>query len=93
MGKRKKRSWGLIIITGALMFYIGTVLVKQQAIMNSQRQQLKQLEQNIEQEKELNEKLLRQKEKVASEKYNEKIARESLGMVKNGERVFVDVNQ
>ncbi|HHV30212.1 FtsB family cell division protein [Acetivibrio mesophilus] len=93
MGKRKKRSWGLIIITGALMFYIGTVLVKQQAIMNSQRQQLKQLEQNIEQEKELNEKLLRQKEEVASEKYNEKIARESLGMVKNGERVFVDVNQ
>lgn len=93
MSKRKKRSWGLIIITGALMFYIGTVLVKQQAIMNSQRQQLKQLEQNIEQEKELNEKLLRQKEEVASEKYNEKIARESLGMVKNGERVFVDVNQ
>ncbi|GAE87206.1 cell division protein DivIC [Acetivibrio straminisolvens JCM 21531] len=75
------------------MFYIGTVLVRQQAIIHSQRQQLKQIQENIEQEKELNEKLLRQKEEVASEKYNEKIARESLGMVKNGERVFVDVNR
>ncbi|ABN53860.1 MAG TPA: septation inhibitor protein [Hungateiclostridium thermocellum] len=93
MNKRKKRSWGLIIITGALMMYLGTVLVKQQFIINSQRQQLKQIQENIEQEKELNEKLLRQKEEIASKEYSEKIARESLGMVKNGERVFVDVNQ
>ncbi|HOM03272.1 MAG TPA: septum formation initiator family protein [Acetivibrio sp.] len=93
MNKRKKRSWGLIIITGALMVYIGTVLVKQQLMMNSQRQQLKQIQENIEHEKELNEKLLKQKEEIASEKYNERIARETLGMVKNGERVFVDVNQ
>jgi len=83
----------LIIITGALMMYLGTVLVKQQFIINSQRQQLKQIQENIEQEKELNEKLLRQKEEIASKEYSEKIARESLGMVKNGERVFVDVNQ
>ncbi|WP_136479157.1 septum formation initiator family protein [Acetivibrio thermocellus] len=93
MNKRKKRSCGLIIITGALMMYLGTVLVKQQFIINSQRQQLKQIQENIEQEKELNEKLLRQKEEIASKEYSEKIARESLGMVKNGERVFVDVNQ
>jgi len=93
MNKRKKRSWGLIIITGALMMYLGTVLVKQQFIINSQRQQLKQIQENIEQEKELNEKLLRKKEEIASKEYSEKIARESLGMVKNGERVFVDVNQ
>jgi len=73
--------------------YLGTVLVKQQFIINSQRQQLKQIQENIEQEKELNEKLLRQKEEIASKEYSEKIARESLGMVKNGERVFVDVNQ
>lgn len=83
----------MIIITGALMMYLGTVLVKQQFIINSQRQQLKQIQENIEQEKELNEKLLRQKEEIASKEYSEKIARESLGMVKNGERVFVDVNQ
>jgi len=75
------------------MMYLGTVLVKQQFIINSQRQQLKQIQENIEQEKELNEKLLRQKEEIASKEYSEKIARESLGMVKNGERVFVDVNQ
>jgi len=43
----------LIIITGALMMYLGTVLVKQQFIINSQRQQLKQIQENIEQEKSL----------------------------------------
>jgi len=64
------------------MMYLGTVLVKQQFIINSQRQQLKQIQENIEQEKELNEKLLRQKEEIASKEYSEKIARESLGMVK-----------
>lgn len=93
MNKGKKRSWGLIIITGFFVFYIVTVLINQQGIMNSQKQQLAQLQLNIEQEKELNEKLLRQKEEVTSEEYNEKIARENLGMIKNGERVFVDMNQ
>lgn len=93
MNKGKKRSWGLIIITGFFVFYIVTVLINQQGIMNSQKQQLAQLQLNIEQEKELNEKLLRQKEEVTSGEYNEKIARENLGMIKNGERVFVDMNQ
>jgi len=84
---------GIDYYNRGLMMYLGTVLVKQQFIINSQRQQLKQIQENIEQEKELNEKLLRQKEEIASKEYSEKIARESLGMVKNGERVFVDVNQ
>jgi len=57
---------GIDYYNRALMMYLGTVLVKQQFIINSQRQQLKQIQENIEQEKELNEKLLRQKEEIAS---------------------------
>ncbi|MFZ5986553.1 MAG: FtsB family cell division protein [Bacillota bacterium] len=92
MNKRKKPNWGLRIILGVAIVYLGFVLIKQQGIIYNQHVELKQIQAKIEKEKELNKKLVKQKEEVSSDEYIEKIAREKLGMVRHGERVFVDAN-
>jgi len=92
MNKRKKRSWGLILITGVFILNIGIVLVKQEKMMRAQQKELEEIQSNIERENELNKKLLQQKQEVNSDEYIEKIARENLGMIKDGEKIFVDVD-
>lgn len=93
MNKRKKPAWGLIIITSVLLIYLGYVFVKQQNMINSQQSYLEELQSKIDEEKNLNKKLLKQKEEINSKEYIEKVAREKLDMVKHGERVFVDINR
>lgn len=55
--------------------------------------EIKQLEQKIAKEEEEKRSLLEQKDEISSDESIEKIAREKLGMVKDGERVFVDTNK
>jgi cell division protein FtsL len=92
MNKRKKRSWGLILITGVFILNIGIALVKQEKMIRAQQKELDKIQSNIEQENELNKKLLQQKQEVKSDEYIEKIARENLGMIKDGEKIFIDVD-
>lgn len=93
MNKRKKPAWGLIIITSVLLIYLGYIFVKQQNMIYSQQSYLEELQAKIDEEKNLNKKLLKQKEEINSKEYIEKVAREKLDMVKHGERVFVDINR
>ncbi len=55
--------------------------------------EIKQLEQKISKEEEEKRRLLEEKDEISSDESIEKIAREKLGMVKDGERVFVDTNK
>lgn len=93
MNKRKKPSWGLIIVTSVFLLYLGYVFIKQENMMYAQQISMEDIQAKIDEEKALNEKLLKQKEEINSEEYIEKIAREKLDMVKQGERVFVDINK
>jgi cell division protein FtsB len=54
---------------------------------------MKNIEAKIIGENKQNETLKKQKDTMNSDEYIEKTAREKLGMVKPGERVFVDVNR
>lgn len=81
------------IVTIGLFIYFGWILIDQQKIIYSMEQQKKIMETNIEEEKKLNEELKKQKEIVGSDDLIEKIAREKLGMVKKGEKIFVDTNK
>ncbi|HQA56642.1 MAG TPA: septum formation initiator family protein [Acetivibrio sp.] len=92
MNKRKKRSWGLILITGVFIVNIGVVLVKQERMLRAQQRELEKIQSNIERENELNKKRLQQKQEVNTDEYIEKIARENLGMIKDGEKIFIDVD-
>lgn len=55
--------------------------------------QMNQIEQRIQKEEELKQSLVAEKEALMSDESIERIAREKLGMVKDGEKVFVDINK
>lgn len=93
MNKRKKPNWFLILILLIGVTNLSIIIIKQQSILNSQRAEMEELVLKIEEEKELNEKLLEERERVLSDEYIETIARRELGLVKEGERVFVDINR
>jgi len=93
MNKRKKPAWGLIIITSVLLIYLGYIFIKQQNMIYAQQSYMEDIQAKIDEEINLNKKLLKQKEEINSREYIEKVAREKLDMVKHGERVFVDINR
>jgi cell division protein FtsL len=61
--------------------------------LDRKNNEMKNIEAKITGENKQNETLKKQKDTMNSDEYIEKIAREKLGMVKPGERVFVDVNK
>lgn len=73
-----------------LIFYFIITLIQQQDEISAIRAQMQMLEHKISQERENQEKLLEQKSKANTDEFIESIAREKLGMVKEGERLFVD---
>lgn len=92
MNKKKRRSWGLIIITGCFVLNLGMILIRQEKMMRDQQKELENLRLSIESENDLNKRLVQQKEEVDTDEYKEMIARRELGMIKDGERVFIDIN-
>ena len=55
--------------------------------------QMKLLEEKVNKETESKQALLEQRDEITSDESIEKIAREKLGMVKDGERIFVDIDK
>lgn len=92
MSKRKKSKVGLILIAVICAYFI-YIMVGQEKLLIQKQNEMKKIEAKIEDEKALNEELQKQKQEVNSDSYVERIAREKLGMVKPGEKVFVDVNR
>ncbi|NLL07108.1 MAG: septum formation initiator family protein [Clostridiaceae bacterium] len=91
MNKRKKSRFGILLFLGAIA-YLTYLFISQQGVLYAKQAQLESINSKIQAEEENKEKLIRQSEEINSDESIEKIAREKLGMVKHGERVFVDVN-
>jgi cell division protein FtsL len=90
---KRKRSKMMIFLSAAVALYFVYMMADQQAIINRYNQDFARLEQKIEEEEQRNSHLKREKEMLNSDEYIEKVAREKLGMVKEGERLFVDINK
>ena len=89
-GKKTK----LIFIAVALFsVYFTVTFIEQQNLINSKKKQIEDINQKIADEQKINEELNKSKEIIGSDEYIEKVARERLGMVKSGEKVFVDTNK
>ncbi len=86
MGKIKKIMIGIVII------YVGYILVQQQITLNLYKVQEKYYEEKILAEKDKTNALKKQKMLYNTDMYIEKIARDKLGLVKPGERVFIDIS-
>lgn len=95
MNKRKKSLWSVIytIVLIVLSIYSAVTMIDQQKILYAKNIELKSIQSKIEDENKNKEELTKQKGTVNSDDYVERVAREKLGMVKHGEKVFVDINK
>lgn len=90
---KRKRGWWIFPLLAVAFVYTAFTVYSQSRDMTAIRIQMKEVEKRINKEKALQEELLKQKDELSSDESIEKIAREKLGMVKDGERIFVDINQ
>jgi len=89
-GKKTK----LVFIALALFFvYFVVTFIEQQNMINSKSKQIETINQKIAEEQKINEELNKNIEIIGSDEYIEKVARERLGMVKSGEKLFIDTNK
>lgn len=86
----KKIFLGVEIVLCIYMVY--TIVFHQQNLMNNKRQQMKNIQQKIECERKIADELNKEKERIDTDDYIEKVAREKLGMIKRDEIVFYNVD-
>ncbi len=86
MGKIKKVMIGIIII------YAVYIIVQQQITLNLYKAQEEYYEEKIAEEIDKTNELKKKKMLYNTDLYIEKIARDKLGLVKPGERVFIDIS-
>lgn len=90
MEKRRKSVAGVLIFI-AFFVYFSFIAVDQQKMMNLKQSALDNAENRIRKEELIKQELEKQKEILNSDEYIEKVAREKLGLVKPGEKVFIDI--
>ncbi|OGO80460.1 MAG: hypothetical protein A2Y21_11240 [Clostridiales bacterium GWC2_40_7] len=92
MSKRKKSKLGLVLLM-VIFIYFAYTAVGQQKILYMKDVELKKVQSEIDEETKENEKLKEEQEELNSDEFVEKTAREKLGMVKKGERVYFDIGK
>lgn len=93
MQKKRRINLILLFLMSGLLVYFVITYIDQQEEINKIENEMKALQNKIEKEKELQEELLRQQDIIETDEFIEKIAREKLGMVKEGERIYIDMDQ
>ena len=88
MNKTKKIYKKLLII--AIAIYVLLTLINQERALNQYTKDSQQLATQLQEEKEYEEKLAKEKEEVNSLEFIEQTAREKLDMYLPNERVYVD---
>jgi len=92
-GYKRKKGWWIFPLLCVVSIYAVFTFYSQSNEMYMLQLQMKQIEQRIQKEEELKQSLLAEKEALMSDESIERIAREKLGMVRDGEKVFVDINK
>ena len=92
MRKRKKSKLGLVVLM-VIFIYFAYTAAGQQKILFMKDADLIKVQSKIDEETEENDKLKEEQKALDSDEYVEKIAREKLGMVKTGDRVYFDIGK
>jgi len=90
-GKKRMNLIFLIIMSGFIVYFAVT-FIRQQEEISVIQSEMRALRHKIEQESKINKELLDQQSKANTNDFIEKIAREKLGMVREGERLFITVD-
>ncbi len=91
--RKTKKGWWLTPLLAVVLIYAAFTFTAQSNDLYILNLEIKQLEQKVAKEEEEKQRLMEEKDEISSDESIEKIAREKLGMVKDGERVFVDTNK
>ncbi len=89
---KKKTPLILKILAGAFAIYAVVTLVNLQIHINDKKEEIAGLDEEISEKSTINEELRDFLESGASDEYIADVAREKLGYVSPGERVFVDTS-
>lgn len=89
--KNKIKLSGLLL--AVLLIYFSYITIEQQKIIENKDHELTEVHALIAEETKLKAKLGEQFKAVNTDEYLEKAARQKLGFVKEGERVFIDINK
>ncbi|HOJ09820.1 MAG TPA: septum formation initiator family protein [Clostridiales bacterium] len=92
MNKRKGSIFGILVLI-ALIIYFSFIIIDQQKMLKIKETALMEIENKIKKEELVRNDLEKQKDMLNSREYIEKVAREKLGMVKPGEKIFIDINK
>ncbi|NLM74748.1 MAG: cell division protein FtsL [Clostridiaceae bacterium] len=92
-GRKTRKGWWMMPLLAFMLLYGAITYTSQSEELYLINLKITELEQKIEKEKEIKRNLQKQKEEISSEESIEKLAREKLGMVKDGEKIFIDINK
>lgn len=92
MNKSKKSGIGMLVLV-IFFIYFSITLVEQQKILSEKEVQRNKVEDKIAEEEKIKKDLEKQKSSLGSDESIEKTARERLGMVKAGERIYIDAGK
>lgn len=92
-GNKRKKGWWIFPLLGVAFIYTAFTVYSQSGDIYALRLGMNEIQSRIDKENATHDQLLEQKDEITSDESIEKIAREKLGMVKDGERVFVDTNK
>lgn len=93
---KKRRGFGQFLLNGAaaiLCIYIIYVLISQQPVIEAKKAQKEELEKALTESMEFELQLRTDLSLADSRYYIEKAAMEKLGMLKPGDRVFIDIRR
>lgn len=92
MKKRKNFNvWTLLLIV--TICYFGYTLYNQQSSIDVRKAEYARLQKEIHTENVKKQQLEKQKAQINTDEFAEKIAREKLGYVKDGEKIYIDTNK
>jgi len=92
MKKGKKFKWGIVVIFIILLYFSVTMIDIQKDIFAKQKE-IEDVQAKIVQEQNTSKELNKLKRILNTDEYIIKIAREELGMVRPGEKKFIDPNK
>lgn len=90
--KKRKISFTSIIFVLVSIYFV-TTFIDQQISLNRYNSQIEMYQKDIENKLALTKYYSEKQESVETDEYIEQVARESLGLVKPYEKIFVDVNK
>ncbi len=89
---KSKGSKIWFILFMCFLLYFAVTFINQQRLFYARQNELDELNEKIAQEEKTSRELKELMQIVGSDEYVEKIAREELGLIKENERIFIDIN-